>query len=740
MARPDRHFDWDQLRKPGRSPARPIDGGRRMRWLGLAFSTLMLIVFSRAAQIVLFDGQTWRQHAAAPLEHRESLPATRGRILARDGTVLAIDQQVPALAVHYRYLEQPSNPTWLRNMVRARLSLEARRSPEAMARETEHLTTELIEERRRLAKLCGMSLDAWHRRVTAIGRRVRRIARHVNATHVRRMDSAGKQVPGNKASAAGDAARHSLESWLSAALRRFTPRVKTASRPAGPITIAEELDYHIIAQHVSLDVVAELEAHPDRYPGTRITVGRRRHYPAGSMAAHAIGYLGPATREDLDAESAAGRAYHADDWIGRVGVEAQYDSVLRGHRGLRIDWSDRSGRTLRSARAEAPIAGDDLVLTIDPTLQRTAEKLLDDALRRRAPTAEGGGAVVAINVRSGEILAAASAPRFDPNRFVQQDREAVRRWLEDGQHPLFDRVTQMAIPPGSVFKVLSAIALLESSTVVGNEPFFCRGYLHSPESWRCNIFVHQGVGHGEVTLVDAIARSCNVYFFHHAARAGPEPLADWALRLGFGRPTSIDLPGEASGTLPTPASIRTLEGHPWRTTDTQAMAIGQSSLAVTPLQVVRMMAAVANGGQLVTPHVVRGLAIQSRSLDAEAPPSEERFVRPMRPVKGLRRETLDLIRRGLLSVVADEQGTAHATVFLDKISVAGKTGTAETGRTPSGEPKLDHAWFAGYAPAGAPRVAFVVVLEHAGSGALAAGPVARRLVSKMDQLGLLGRR
>ena len=175
----------------------------------------------------------------------------------------------------------------------------------------------------------------------------------------------------------------------------------------------------------------------------------------------------------------------------------------------------------------------------------------------------------------------------------------------------------MALPPGSAFKVVTAVALLESASVDPEKAFFCQGYLHQPDRQRCEIYVRQGVGHGDVTLADALGVSCNVYFFHFAGLMGPRPLVAWAERFGFGRPTGVDLPGEAVGTLPSPENIRQLEGHAWRTADTQSMAIGQGSLTATPLQMVRMMAAVANGGRLVTPHVVervKGFRVQGFRL------------------------------------------------------------------------------------------------------------------------------
>jgi penicillin-binding protein 2 len=409
-------------------------------------------------------------------------------------------------------------------------------------------------------------------------------------------------------------------------------------------------------------------------------------------------------------------------------------------------------------------------LTLDVRLQRTAEQLLQSALQRQAiaqhvaqppsavakpsaaaddlhsrgrlghTTEPAGGAIVVMDVSTGTIVAAASAPKFDPNLFAQGDNERLVALLADRASPLVNRVCQMAIPPGSTFKTLTAVALLESATVSPTERFACQGYLHEPDRQRCDIYVRQGVGHGEVTLADALAVSCNVYFFHFAELMGPRPLVQWAQRFGFGRPTGVDLPGEAAGTLPSPENIpverisirsngpngmnSVLRGRTWRTADTQSLSIGQGALTATPLQVLCMMAAVANGGRLVTPHVAN--RVRARTHAAGADDREDRVRASTHPT------TLQVIRDGLRRVVADTKGTAHDTVYIESIAVAGKTGTAETGGD-----RASHAWFAGYVPAEEPKLAFVIVLEHAGDAATAAGPVAKRLVVRMEQLGLL---
>jgi len=679
--------DWHQFHADTTATLSVVDSRRRLQINLTVFMALLLLVFARVVQLEVSQGSAFRAEAIKPLQREKSLPGVRGRILARDGTVLACDQEVLAVALHYRYLEQPPDARWLRTTARRKLSSAQRKDPDLLAAEEGRVLRERTDLFRRLIRMCELSPDAWNRRVRRIQARVERIAESVRR-------------------------------------RRGTD-----------VTVADELDYHVIAEDVPLSVVAEIEGRPEMYPGVKIVTRSRRSYPYNQLAAHVLGHLGPVTKEELD-DSAVD--YRAEDYAGRMGLERFYERLLRGRCGTAVELTDHGGRVLSSHHRREPSVGRDLVLTLDPSLQAAAESLLDSALQRRAihssEAGPVGGAIVVISVFDGALCAAASAPRFDPNVFVGNKTDRRAALLTDPAHPLFDRVSRMAIPPGSVFKTVSAVALLQSAVVDPQESFFCRGYLHEPDRQRCKIYRDRGVGHGEVTLGDALAQSCNVFFFHHAGELGAGPLADWAWRFGFGRATGVDLPGEAAGRVPSPSTVRDLDGHAWRPGDTQSLAIGQGSLTATPLQVVRMMAAVANGGKLVTPHLVSRMGLPQRAEDASAVDDEsENSIRvpPPQPIGGLQQKTLAAVREGLQRVVSDPDGTAYGTVRLDTVSVAGKTGTAETGKG-----RGDHAWFAGYVPAETPKVAFVVVLEHAGDAATTAGPVAKRLVMRMQQLGM----
>jgi penicillin-binding protein 2 len=432
------------------------------------------------------------------------------------------------------------------------------------------------------------------------------------------------------------------------------------------------------------------------------------------------------------------------DPIGRSGLELKYEAHLRGIRGMRRVVKNRRGETIATEELKAPQHGRDLVLTLDVEVQRRSEELLDQALNvvtppeavdeesNRDPSAQPncpqGGCIVAIDVNSGAILAAASAPRYDLNLLVKPNREQWDDLMQDPRKPLFSRATHMALAPGSTFKVITAAAALESGKINPNVPIPCHGYLDRPDQHRCLIYRHHKLGHGDILLPDALCRSCNVYFFTAARRMGPQVLSDWAGRFGIGQSTGVDLPSEGTGHLPSPDEIVRGNRRRWHPADTLGLAIGQADLLVTPLQMARVMAAIANGGQLVTPHFAGEAGPVAMS---DAPSFRAIFPHPdPQQIPDLHPATLAQIRNGLDMVVNHPAGTAFKSVHMKEVNIAGKTGTAESGGS-------DHAWFAGYVPAEQPRVAFVVVLEHGGSGGKAAGPVAKNFVKCLLDLGLL---
>jgi penicillin-binding protein 2 len=662
----------------------------RLRWLLAAIVGLSVAVFLRVVTIEIWYGDAFREIASRPIERVVPLAAARGRILAKDGTVLACDREVAALAMHYRHLEQPPNRAWLHRLARGRLPRNQRRSTERVEAECRKIAQEQAELYARLAELCDVDPAALGNQLAKTQARVERIARSVRARREER--------PAETPRTDDTSAWRKLLAWIA---EGSSESLSTAN-----LTVAEEYEYHPIHLGLSLEAVAEIEGHPDRYPGVRIVTQRQRVYPQGTLAAHAVGYVPDAPAELLGAS--------AETPQGQQGVERYYDAFLRGSPGQAREATDRSGRLVWRRLEREPTPGDDLTLCVDPALERNAERLLDHALQRRlardGQQPKGGGAIVVLDIQTGQLLCCASSPRFAPETMARGNVVEVERLLNDASNPLFDRVCRMALPPGSAFKPLTAVALVEEGIVDPSKSFYCQGYLHTPERERCQIFRQSLRGHGSLTLAEALARSCNVYFFHYAQQTAPQRLVRWAEQFGFGAPTGLDLPDEAAGSI-TKAPAPALGAA-----DVSALAIGQGTLTATPLQMARLMAALASGGRLVTPRVVLHAGLpESRTLS-------------------MSQTVLAAVRRGLEQVVADSEGTANATVWLDSVRIAGKTGTAETA---SG---ADHAWFAGYVPADDPKMALAIVLEHGGGGGESAGPIARRLVEKMESLGYFGRR
>ncbi len=707
-------IDWHQRRHETFRPPVVVDSRRRLRICLFVFLAAVVVIFLRVVQLEISYGAGYRAEASRGEEKRVAVSAPRGRILAADGTVLASNKPVACLAVEYRLLQNPSDPSWLRAAARKKLSAKDRKSAKALEDAKRQVTSERDEEMRRLAALAKVDFVEWQARAAKIQARVERMSEAAN----RRQKVAFEESRKNEAD----------QSWRSRVMRFLCE-----PPPPQKIIVAEERQSHVLAEDVPSSLIDELTDHADAFPGASIVQKTRRDYPQGTLAAHALGYLGET--DDASSDDAQGASF--DEKRGVAGLEKQYEAELRGRAGLRLEIADPGGKILSRSWAKEPTPGGDLILSLRPRLQRTAESLLDEAIRKNSAedkqaVEKNGGAICVIDCRTGAILAAASAPRFDPRWFSASAETELKTASENAAHPLFDRVCQMALPPGSTFKIVTAAALLQTKTVDPQKPFFCQGYLDVPDRMRCEIFVKRKIGHGETTLADALCFSCNVYFFHFAPQLGVDSLVRWADAFGIGKKTGVDLPGESAGLLPNPENIVRLKNKPWNATDSQLTSVGQGFLLTTPLQMLRVVAATANGGRLVTPHFVDRIEFAQSSDSQDLAAGRALAVRPAsQPIADLDTKTLGILREGLERVVADPAGTAHDTVFDERVSAAGKTGTAEIGSEKS------HAWFVGYAPADDPKVALVVVLEHAGDSAEAAGPVVKKLLAELKDLGEL---
>jgi len=451
-----------------------------------------------------------------------------------------------------------------------------------------------------------------------------------------------------------------------------------------------------LRRDVPKEIVAAIEEGRMDLPGVLVQVEPVRRYLYGSLAAHLLGYLGEINDRELGALRSHG--YEPGDLIGKDGVERSYDRYLRGGKGEIRAEVDAEGRPLRTLGQRSPVPGDTLVLGLDLDVQQAAEA----ALGARA------GAVVAMDPRTGAIVAFVSHPAFDPDAFSAGI--AAPKWnalVQDPTRPLLSRASESEYPPGSVFKIVTASAALGLGLVSPDTQFYSPGY-YQLGGW---VF-HEWKALGHVNFIDAIAQSCDACFFDLARRIGPERLAEFARMYGLGRPTGIDLPVEAGGVVPDPAWKEHALKQPWYAGDTLNMGIGQGFVLATPLQVARMIAAVANGGELVTPHAVTEIrGPDGHVLTRIVPPAEGHL--------GLSAQTVAVLRTGLAAVVSRGTGSS---VQIPGLPMAGKTGTAESLH---GKP---YAWFAAYAPVDAPRLVVVATVENAGFGAEFAAPIVKRVM------------
>ncbi len=691
-------LDWQDLAEP--TLAGPVASPRRrMRLLLVGYALALLLVWGRAVQLEQADGVARRAVAYAPKQSVETLDAERGRIVTRDGVILAADQQVRAVAMHYRYLQSPLDDRWVRRQVRSRLSRSERRDVAKFAAAESRLRQEIADSHLRLADLCGVSQEKWQNQLTHIQHRVERLAADVNRRRLERFNERTLTV--------ADESGLDLRSILQGL---FAP---PQAMPPAEVVVVEQTIYHRVFEGVSADLARQIQEAPAIFPGVQVLSYIRRSYPEKTLAANLLGYVGSAqATRNLSAESP--EIVATQDSVGLLGLERDFETQLAGNSGRARIWTDRHGEQLQRVVEQRPTIGSDLHLTIDSRVQAFAEQLLDRFVWQRnleTPAhSPQSGAVLVVDLQSGELLAAASQPRFDPNWFATGSPR-VEGVLGDPARPLFDRATKMAIAPGSVFKPLVAMMLIEHGVVHSESRFACRGYLAEPDRLRCQLFRQHGIGHGEITIAEALAQSCNVFFFHHVSAVDGTTAWNWARRLGFGARG-----GQEGRSLPSATELDSL-------TERQMFAIGQGKLTATPLEVLAMYAAIANGGYLMQPTLVRRET--AKQLDGQT-----RVRPPGTRIAGLEDTTLLAVREGLRRVVNEPTGTAYESVRLRDVVVAGKTGTAETGTT-----RGDHAWFAGYAPAEEPQVAFVVALEHGGSGSTAAGVIARHLVRRLVDLG-----
>jgi penicillin-binding protein 2 len=476
--------------------------------------------------------------------------------------------------------------------------------------------------------------------------------------------------------------------WSDKQVQRMKKRVQRA-RSDRAVLLMDQLTW---------STVAPLAARLHHFSGVDVVAGTHRYYPYAIQTSHMIGYLSLA--RDVDIKD----GYLRMEYVGRSGLERIFEKRLHGHLGYRHEEVDAKGRRVALLKTIAPVTGENIQLSLDVELQNVAAK----ALGKRT------GAVVVMDVHTGEVLTLLSQPGYDSNKFITGLETAQwNAWLNDAQRPLLNRTTQAAYPPGSTFKMIPSFAGLAQGLKLASGSTQCPGYIElADRKIRC----WKKQGHGHVNMHDALVHSCDVYFYEMGDLLGMSRLTQEARRWGFGERTGINLPPESKGLLPKerPGMGR----RNWYRGETMITAIGQGAVTVTPLQMARFAAAIANGGQILQPLLEKNKPIHIvRTLDIK--PSH-----------------LKIVRQAMRDVVADPRGTAHRALSRAKWTVAGKTGTAQVVMMAKDEARTssnaanhqDHAWFMGYAPFEQPEIAVAVFVEHGGHGGSSAAPVARAVI------------
>lgn len=462
-----------------------------------------------------------------------------------------------------------------------------------------------------------------------------------------------------------------------------------------PVILKTRLDFHEIAF---------VEAHRSEYPELSLEWEPNRRYIYGESLCHILGYIGEVTESELGRPEFAG--LNPGTIVGKSGLERFYNTSLAGTNGHRQSIINSMGQVTRVLQEVPAHVGDNLNLTVDIDLQKTAEAAMEGLK----------GSLVAMDPRTGAIYCMVSKPGFDPNIFTGHISVADwRNLILNPDRPLRNNTIQGAYAPGSIFKVLTAMGALGESKIAPSTTIFCGG---ATELAGRVVHCWNSSGHGSVSLNSAIANSCNIYFYNLGLRLGVDSIKSWSDKVGLGNKTGVDLPGERSGLVPSTAWKERTFHKPWIRSETVSVAIGQGAVAVTPIQVARFMSAVAMNRTPPVPHL-------RRDAPNTQPDSSQQLLDP---------DTMALVVNGMENVIRSGTGTRAQ---LPGIRVAGKTGTAQILSTKTAERMANYqqefkenSWFACFAPVDNPRIAIAVIIEHGGHGGVAAAPVAAAVMRK----------
>lgn len=485
---------------------------------------------------------------------------------------------------------------------------------------------------------------------------------------------------------------------------------RTHSRPFEPVPLRFQLTDR---------EVARLAVIHNRLPGVVITASLSRYYPLGAVMSHVVGYVGRIDESDLQHVDASN--YRGSTHIGKIGIERYDEKLLHGTVGYQQVETNAQGRIVRVLQRHPPQPGRNLYLTIDARLQETAEKALGDY----------NGSVVAINPNNGEVLAMVSKPGYNPNLFVDGiSRKNYRALREDKSRPLFNRALLGQYPPGSTLKPFVGLAGLHYHATNFTDTIFCPGYFilpgttHKYRDWK-------KWGHGRVDLDQAITQSCDVFFYNLAWHLGIDHIHAFLSKFGFGKRTGIDMIGERSGLLPSRQWKRRVKHKPWYTGQTLITGIGQGYNLATPLQLASATATMAMRGKRFRPHMIHAIqnpVTKSMALD---PPD------PETPITDVKPRNWNYIIKAMTDVIYGPHGTAYR-LRTEPFRLAGKTGTAQVFGVKQNEEYdesqlplrlRDHALFIAFAPVDKPKIAVAVVVEHGGSGASVAAPIAGKVLN-----------
>ena len=479
-----------------------------------------------------------------------------------------------------------------------------------------------------------------------------------------------------------------------------------------------------ITKDIPREAVAEFSEEGDEFPGINIAVQPVRQYKQGTLASHILGYASKIGAEEYKQKK---DEYNQNDIIGKTGIESVFEKYLKGKNGTKqIDMAVDGTITAEVVEKEA-VAGSNVVLTIDSQLQKIAEQALKDNIEKiknggfgKSYDAKGGSAVV-MNVKTGEVLAMASYPDYNPQSFADGiSSEEWKSYNENKSYPLLNKCIQSSYEPGSIFKMVTAIAGLESGNITLTERINDTGqYIKYGEKRNCWYYTDYHRGHGYLNVIGAIEKSCNFFFYETADRMGIDTLDKYANYFGLGRKTGIELPGETAGTLASREYVKSINGT-WNPGDTINASIGQGYNRFTPLQMTKYISMIANGGNNVDVSIVK--TIQNADGTEVSKNEINQYVKEKLGLTEennenttLNKDYVNAVREGMKSVTSGESGTAYVRFKDFNIKVGGKTGSAEAGKDANGK-DIVNAWFAAFAPYDDPEIAVVVMVENGGHG------------------------